>query len=448
MINLRRHIPRRAVIRGAGAALALPFLDGMVPAFLPTRLSAAAPVKRLGCFYVPMGMEMAKWNPPAPGPLVVMPTLQPLEAFKDRLLVVGGLEMRNADSRDGGGPHSRIQAAWLTGTQARKTEGPDLRAGISMDQVAARELGAATQLPSLELALESVEVVGSCDNGYTCAYTGTLSWRTDTVPNPMENNPRAVFERLFGTADSTDERTRRAHLGKNASLLDSVVEETQRFSRGLNATDRTRLDQYLTSVRDVETRIHKAEQQISAELPVVNQPPGVPSSYEEHSRIMFDLLMLAYQSDTTRISTFLMARELSVRTYPEIGIADPHHPLSHHQNRPEQMEKQGKLNLFHMRLFSYFVEHMAKLPDGDGTLLDHSLLLYGTGMSDSNTHLPEDVPTVVIAGKLFDTGGGRYVRFPDGTPLTNLHLTLLAKMGVPTERLGDSRGPLNLLTGI
>jgi hypothetical protein len=444
MIITRTHLSRRTVLRGAGAAIALPLLDSMVPAYTAVRATAAAPIKRLGVVYLAMGFNMKEYTPPQ-GALQITPTLQPLAAFKDRLTIVSGLDMAMADATDGGGQHSRIGATWLTGVRARRTEGPDLRAGTSMDQIVAKELGNQTQLSSLELAIEGVDLVGACELGYTCAYTATTSWRSPTTPLPMEINPRAVFERLFGAADSTDSRARLAQLHNDRSILDSVAEDMQRLRRRLGDADNAKLAEYVDAVRDVERRIHKAEEQAERELPVVEQPAGIPPTFEEHAKLMFELLLLAYQTDLTRVGTFLLARELSVRTYPEIGVPDPHHPLSHHQDNPEKLAKQAKLNVFHLKQFAQFLERMAATPDGEGSLLDHTLLLCGSGMSNSNLHLPRNVPTIVVGGRTFNIAGGRHVQNPDGTPLTNLQLTLMDRMNVPVENFGDSNGRINLV---
>ncbi len=432
------------MLRGAGTALALPLLDAMVPALVPTARTAAAPVRRLAIVYSPMGAYMKKWTPATEGPLELSPILSPLAAFRNRVVVVGGLDMQNADARDGGGVHSRIQPCWLTGQHAKRTEGPDMQVGISMDQVAAREIGGETQLASLELALETNDILGACDLGYTCAYTSTLSWRGPKTPLPMEHNPRAAFERLFGTSDSTDPRTRAADLQRDRSILDSVLGDMADLKKTVSAPDQAKLDEYVDAVRDVERRIQRAEQQADRELPTVSQPPGIPSEFADYAKLMFDLNTLALQADMTRISTFMMARELSVRTYPEIGVPDQHHALSHHQDQLEKLERQAKLNVFHMELFTHFLKALNSAKDGDGSLLDHTMILYGSGMSNSNVHLPYDVPTVVVGGKLFGITPGRHVRHPKGTPLTNLQLGMLEKMNVRVDRFGDSTGTISL----
>ncbi|MBM3776754.1 MAG: DUF1552 domain-containing protein [Acidimicrobiia bacterium] len=460
MIVTKKHLPRRTVLRGLGATIALPLLDGMIPAFTATRLTAAAPVRRFGAVYMAMGMNMPLFTQDGTGDLQITPILQPIGAFKDRLTVVRGLGMANADSRqDGTGQHSRIGPCWLTGVRPKKTEGADFHAGVSMDQILAAQLGQETQLASIELAAETPEMLGSCEFGYTCAYTSTMAWKTPTTPLPMEVNPRNVFERMFGAGDSTDARARLAQHRRDRSLLDAVSEDVAQLRRDVGESDRAKLGEFMDSLRDVERRIQNAEEQGLVELPVVEKPVGIPASYEEHLKLLFDLLTLAYQTDLTRISTFMLARELSLRTYPEIGVPDPHHPLSHHQNNPEQVAKLGKLNVFHLTLFSHFLERMAATQDGDGSLLDHTLLLFGSGMSDSNLHLPRSIPTIVVGGKEFGLRGGRHIRVDDTSrteeigiageigadvPLCNLQLTLMDRMGVRVDSFGDSSGHIDL----
>jgi hypothetical protein len=445
MIITGAHLPRRTILRGVGASIALPFLDAMVPPLAATRASAAQPVKRLGIVYLPMGMNMAKYTPLSEGALELSPVLSPLESFRDRTLVISGLDSKEADARDGG-VHPRCQTTWATGVKARATEGVDLRAGTSWDQFVARELGRETQLGSLELGIEPPAMGGSCGVGYSCAYSSTISWRNETTPLPMENNPRAVFERLFGASDTTDSRARLDLIQRDRSILDGVSDKLTRLRKGIGPSDGRKLEQYLDAVRDVERRVQKAEEQVEQELPVVDRPAGVPPTFEEHARLMFDLLALAFQTDMTRVATYLMAQEQSVRTYPEIGVPDPHHPLSHHANDPAKLEKQAKLNTYMLQQFSYFLEKLRGTNDGDGTLLDHSLLICGSGMSNSNEHLMFNVPTIVIANKATGIRGGRHVRVAKGTPLTNLQLSLMSAVGVQIEKFGDSNGELNLLS--
>jgi Protein of unknown function (DUF1552) len=452
VIITKKAIPRRTVLRGLGATLALPLLDSMVPALTALRYTAAKPVNRLGLVYVPMGAVMSNWTPATEGgEFECTPILQPLAPFQDRLLVLTGLDNEPAVARLGepAGGHGRIGGAFLTGVHAKPTEGADFEAGVSIDQIAARQLGQHTQLGSLELGLESAALAGACDVGYSCAYVNTLCWRSPTTPLPMENNPRAVFERLYGDSDSTDARARAARMQKDRSILDSVTETVADLQRDLGSRDRGKLSQYLEAIRDIERRIQTAEAQSGRELPVVERPAGsIPASFEEYARLMFDLQVLAYQSDLTRVITFMIAKELSSRTYPEIGVPDQHHPLSHHQNEPQRLEKLTRINTFHTRLFAQYLERLRATPDGDGTLLDHVTIIYGSGMSNSNLHIPQKLPILLVGGGAGQIKGGRHVRYPDQTPLTNLYMTVLTKVGVPMERIGDSTGELKHLSDV
>jgi hypothetical protein len=443
MIITKRHLPRRAVLRGLGATIALPLLDAMIPAARALRLTAAAPVRRLGVVYVGNGQNMSLYTPRSEGPLELSSVLEPLAPFQDRVLVASGLDSMRTYRQDGG-PHPRAQTTYLTGMTPKRTEGRDIEAGISMDQIAARQFEKETQLASLELALESTDLLGVCSLGYSCAYNNTIAWRTPTTPLPMENNPRAVFERLFGASDSTDRKTRLADIHKDRSLLDSVTEEVTRLNRRVGPSDRSKVTDYLESIRDIERRIQKAEQQVDQELPVVAQPVGIPTTFEQHVRLMFDLSALAYQCDLTRVITFVMARELSTRAYPEIGVSEPHHPLSHHGDDPEKLARLAKISTFHMHQFAYFLERLRSTPEGDGSLLDQSLLLYGGGMSNPNLHDHLNLPTVIVAGKSIGITTGRHVRFPKGTPWTNMQVTLLDKVGVRVDHFGDSTGILSI----
>jgi hypothetical protein len=446
MIVTRKSLSRRMVLRGMGASLALPLLDAMVPAFAATAKTAARGVPRLAVAYVPNGIDMPNWTPAAEGPLELTPILRPLTPFRDRLTVVSGLASTPAMpiGGEGTGDHVRASAAFLTGTHPKKTEGPDIRAGVSMDQLAADVLGKSTPLTSLELCLDSNDLLGACESGWSCAYANTLAWRTPTTPLPMENDPRLVFERLFGDVDNTTPEARRARMARNRSLLDSLLPEVQRLQGRVGAGDRQKVDQFLDGVRAVEDRIQKTEAQNSLELPTIDKPMGVPGTYEEHARLMFELQVLAFQTDTTRISTFLMSREVSPRTYPELGISDPHHGLSHHGNNPEKIALLSKVNTFHVTLLSHFLERLRSTPDGDGTLLDHIAILYGCCISDGNQHLHTNLPVLVAGGGAGTLKGGRHVRYPADTPLTNLELSLLDKVGVRLERLGDSTGRVDL----
>jgi len=436
MIVTKKAIPRRTVLRGLGATLALPLLDGMVPAFAALRNTAANPVRRLGVVYVPNGMMMQHWTPSIEGTGFDFKTIMmPLEPLRDQLLVLSGLHGVDSD-----GPHARASTRFLTGVPSKLADGADLRGGVSMDQLAAREHGQHTQLASLELALDGRDFAGSCDDGFSCAYTNTIVWSNESTPLPMENNPRVVFERLFGDSGSTDPAVRRARLQKDSSLLDSVIERAADMQRGLGARDRSKLTQYLDAVRDIERRIQKAEAQSARDLPLVSQPAGIPSTCREHAKLMFDMQALAYETDLTRIVTFMMGREITGRTYAEIGVPDAHHPISHHQNDPAKLEKLTQINQFHVSLFAEFLERLRSTPDGDGTLLDHVMIVYGAGMADSNAHASQNLPILLAGGGAGK--GGRHIKYPEGTPLANLHLTLLDKMGVPLEKLGHSTGRL------
>ena len=445
MFISKMHRPRRTVLRGLGATLALPLLDSMVPALTALSRTAAAPVRRLGVFFVPNGMSMPYWSPKAEGPLTELPpTLKPLTAFKQHLLLCGGLDDEAANMVKGGGDHARSAGTFLTCIPYKLTAGADVFAAVSMDQLAAQEVGKATEIASLELGIESNAMLGSCDGGASCAYTNTIAWRTPTTPLPPENDPRAVFERLFGTSGSTDPVARLNRMRQDRSVLDAVGDSLGNLERVIGRGDRTKVDEYLTAVRDAERRIAMAEQH-SRELPLVDQPLGIPTDYAEHARLMLDLLALAYQTDLTRITTFMLAREVSSRAYPEIGVSDSHHPLSHHQDKPENLERLHRVNTHHMQQFAHFVEKLATTPEGGGTLLDSTVLLYGTAISDSNTHFHDDLPIALVGGKATGITGERYIRYPKGTPLANLHLTLLDKLGVHVDKFGDATGRLQNL---
>jgi hypothetical protein len=447
MIITKKHLSRRDVLRGLGVSLALPLLDSMVPALSALADTAGAPVRRFGVFYVPNGMSMPYWFPKNEGALTELPpTLRSLNELKERVLLMGGLADESANLVRGGGDHARSAGTFLTGVPF-KTGSADVQAAVSMDQIAAAQLAKQTQLASLELGIESNAMLGSCDGGSSCAYTNTIAWRTPTTPLPIENDPRAVFERLFGTSGSTDKAARLARISRDKSVLDFVGSEINRLGRAVGPRDRVKVEEYLEAIRDTERRIQMAEQQSARELPVVNQPPGVPTDYAEHAKLMMDLLLLAYQTDMTRISTFMLAREVSAHSYPEIGVSDSHHPLSHHQDEAAKLERLHKINEYHFQQFAYLVKKLAAAPEGDGKMLDYTMFLYGTGISDSNTHFHDDLPIAVVGGKNAGVVGGRYVRHPKGTPLTNLHVTILANLGVPVEKFGDSTGALSTLKG-
>jgi hypothetical protein len=449
MVITKMRLSRRTVLRGLGTMIALPLLDSMVPALTALAGSAAAPVRRFGVFYVPNGMSMPYWWPKTEGPIAQMPpTLKSLEDLKDRVLLCGGLADEPANQVKGGGDHARSAGTFLTGVPFKFTSGADVSGSVSMDQIAAKQFAKETQLASLELGIESNNMLGACDGGSSCAYTNTIAWRDETTPLPIENDPRAVFERLFGTSGSTDASARLARMKRDQSILDFVGSEIKGLDKVIGPQDKIKVTEYLDSVRDIERRIQLAEAQNSRELPVVEQPVGVPTDYAEHAKLMMDLLALAYQTDMTRISTFMMAREVSAHAYPEIGVADSHHPLSHHQDEPAKLERLHKINEYHFQQFAHLVKKLSTMPEGDGTMLDYTLFMYGTGISDSNTHFHDDLPIALVGGKAAGINGGRYIRYPKGTPLSNMHLTLLEKLGVPAEKFGNSTGKVNRLTDV
>jgi hypothetical protein len=385
---------------------------------------------------------MGYWWPKAEGPLGELPpTLRALQPLKDRLLLVGGLAGDAANKVRGAGAHSRSSGTCLNCVPFRAITDTNVIAGTTMDQLAAKELAKNTQITSLELGLESAAILGACD-GASCALTNTISWSTPTTPLPIENDPRAVFERLFGLSESTEPAARQARIRRNRSMLDVLTDQIARLNMRLGPRDQAKFDEYLDSIRDVERRIQKAEEQSTRELPVIDQPIGIPADYTEHAILMMDLLALAFQTDLTRVSTFMLAREVSARAYPEIGVADSHHPLSHHSNEPAKLERLHRVNELHFNQFAYLAGKLAALAEGDGTMLDHSLLLYGTGISDSNTHVYDDLPIAIVGGGAAGIKSGRYVRYPHGTPLANLHMTLLDRVGVHLDKLGDSTGRL------
>ena len=448
MLITRKHLPRRTVLRGLGAAIALPLLDGMVPAATALARTAAAPIRRFGAFYVPNGMAMAWWFPQVEGALTELPPIAAsLAQHKAQFLVLGGLDVEPANLVKKGGDHARAAGTFLSCVPFDAISDSNVIAATTMDQIAAKELGKQTQLASLELAIESTDMLGVCDNT-SCSLTNTIAWSTPTTALPCDNDPRSVFERLFGTSGSTDQAARLARIEQDRSILDAVTDEIARLDLGLGPADRRKFDEYLDAVRDAERRIQMAEAQSARELPVIEQPAGMPDDYAEHARLMMDLLALAYQVDMTRISTFMLAREVSGRAYPEIGVSDSHHPLSHHQDEPAKLDRLSKVNEYHFRQFAYLVDKLAATPEGDGTLLDNTLFLYGSGISDSNTHFHEDLPIALVGGKAAGIEGGRFVRYPKGTPLANLHVALLDKLGFPVDEFGDSTGKLDRLTGI
>jgi hypothetical protein len=448
MIVTKRTLPRRTFLRGAGAAVALPLLDAMVPAF---SASAAFKPKRLGFIYLPNGVAMNfsgvnYWTPKGEGAdFELSPILRPLTPYRDRLTVVSGLAQHQADAHDDGanGDHTRATSSWLTGVHCKRTEGADVENGISADQIAAHVLGADTVLPSLELSIDLSFLSGQCENSYSCIYMNTLAWRSPTSPLPTENNPRLVFERLFGNGGTTAQRMALAR--ENRSILDSVTADFARLASTLGPADRGQVDDYLQAVREVERRIQAVEKVgVDSGLPALERPRGIPERFDEHVKLMYELQWLAFQADMTRVVTFMLGRELNFRTYPEIGITEGHHGLSHHGDRPEQLEKLARLNTYQTDLFAWFLDKLRSTPEGDGTLLDHSLFLYGASLSNPNLHAHYDLPLALVGGAGGGMAGGRHLVFPPETPMTNLLLAMLDKAGIAAESLGDSTGRLEI----
>ena len=438
MFITKMSLSRRQLLRGAGAALALPLLDAMVPA-LSALATAARPVRRLGFVYIPNGAIMPNWTPAGTGKgFELSRILKPLEPVREHLLVLSGL------ANNIRGAHATSSTAWLTGV-APKRSITELDGHVTVDQIAARHLGQDTQLASLELGLEPPDFAGACDGGYSCAYTSTVSWRDPTTPLPMETDPRAAFERIFGDGDSTNVRVRSAQMAQDRSILDGVTRDAANLQKAVGPGDRHKLAQYLDAIRDAERRIQMAEKQ-SAEvvLPEVDRPGGVPERFEDYAKLMFDLQVLAYQSDLTRVITFMIGKEVSNRSYTEIGVPEPHHATSHLQNDPHNMEQVTRINTFHMQMFAYYLNKLRSTPEGDGTLLDHSTILYGAGMSDPNVHAHQNLPAIVAGSGAGPLNGGRHIQYPQDTPLTNLFLTLLEGVGVPMDSFSDSTGKLDL----
>jgi hypothetical protein len=443
----KKHIPRRTFIRGAGVTLALPLLDSMVPAFTALAQSAAAPRLRLGFCFMPHGAVMANWTPAAEGALELSPILAPLEPYKNQVVVFSNLAHAMAGPQgpgDNGGDHTRCPAVFLNGVHPKRTDGADIRAGVTIDQIAAEKIGQDTLLPSLELAIEDYSgLVGSCDVGFSCTYMNTISWRTPTAPMPMEINPRVVFDRMFGDGATAEERRRR--IDTQRSILDAVTDQVRRLQGGLGSSDRNRVAEYLDTVREIERRIALSEKQASQNLDVPASPRGVPDDFVEHTKLMFDLMTIAYQANITRITTFMMAREVSYRTFPMLGISEAFHPASHHQNNPERLAQLTRIQAFHVGLWSYWLDKLRSTPDGDGTLLDHSLILYGGAMSNSNVHNHAPLPIVVAGGVNGTMKGGRHLKYAENTPMSNLLLTILHKAGIEQDGQGDSTGVLTEL---
>jgi hypothetical protein len=451
MIVTKRSIARRAVLRGLGASLALPLLESMVPALTATAATSARPTLRFGVVYVPNGMVMPEWTPKTEGAgFEFLAAMKPLEAHRDHLLVLTGLASTPpAGDRSGAGVHARASTRFLTDIHPKRSDTSEVLAGVSADQLIAKELGRHTQLTSLELAIEGRDLAGSCDIGFSCAYTNTISWLGPKTALPMENDPRVVFERMFGGSGSTDRKARLAQIEADKSILDSVVERVSEFNRRLGAKDRAKVAEYLDAVRDIERRIQKAEEQSSNELPLVQQPGGIPASFEDHAKLMFDLQVLAYQTDLTRVITFMLGRELSGRTFPEIGVVESHHATSHHQNDPVKLANLLKIKVLHSMLFAYYLDKLAATRDGDGSLLDHMLIVYGSGMGDSNQHAPNDLAVLLAGGAAGKIRPGRHVKYRPAMPLANLHLSVLDMFDVKrVDQIGDSTGRLEQLSDL
>ena len=450
MIITKKSLARRTFLRGVGVTVALPLLDAMVPALAAGATSAAKPVIRLGFIYHPTGAIQNVWTPAAEGVgFEFSPTLKSLEPLRKHVNVLTGLAQVQARALgDGNGDHAREGAVWLTGVHPKKTEGVGIRSGVSVDQIAARHFGEKTQLASLELGTESPSLAGGCDSGYSCAYTNTISWRTPTTPLPMELNPRIVFERLFGDGESSDPAALGARLKQRRSLLDYAAGSIDRLETRLGPSDRNKLSEYLEAIRDIERRIQKAEQENASparKLPVMERPSAIPENYEEHCKLMFDLQVMAYQADLTRVTTFMLAHAGSNRAYPNIGISDGHHSLTHHQGIAEKIEKVAQIDAMFVRMFAYYLGKLQSTPDGDGSLLDHMAIIYGSGTGDGNAHSHHDLPILLAGGAV---KGGRHIRYPKETPLTNLFMSVLDKAGVPVEKFGDSTGQLQSLSEV
>lgn len=442
MIITKMALPRRTFLRGMGAILALPFLDAMVPA-LSALQKAARPVPRLGFIYAPNGTYLPNFHPEAAGAnFAFTPVLKSLEPLKDHVTVLSGLSNKPAENlSEGGGVHTRVAVAWLSGVRPKKTEGADVEAGTSIDQIAAAVIGKDSPLQSLQLTLDPDITVGSCENGYSCVYQHTFSWKTPTTPLPMEGNPRAVFERLFGEGGSTAER--RARLRQDRSVLDLAMADMKRLEKRLGAGDRSAVGEYLGAVRDVEQRIQRAEKKRDgSDETLAASPIGIPDNWDEYAKLMYDLFFLSYQADVTRVVALQVSRELNGRAYPWIGVPDGHHSVSHHQLDPEKIAKATKINAYHVSLFARLLEKMRDAQDGDGSLLDHSIMLYGCGMGDSDHHTPVDMPAVLAGGGCGQLRGGRHNRYAMNTPFTNLGVSILDKVGVELDKLSDSTGRL------
>jgi|TARA_B100001250_G_scaffold12466_1_gene10875 hypothetical protein len=442
MIITKKVLPRRTLLRGLGAAVALPMLDAMVPALAQSGI-AAKPIPRLGYFYIPMGMDPEPWVPKTSGKLnSLTPSLESLTPFINNVSVISNLEIRDAHTT---GNHASSNCAFLSCVKAKRTEGSDYYLGTTVDQIAAKVIGTETPFPSLELGTDIISQVGNCDNGYACVYQNSLSWSSPTTALPTEADPRVLFERLFGDGGTPEQR--KAELNTNASLLDAVMDDISKRQKTLGSSDQRKVDEYLTTVREVERRIQMSQAQSEiTQLPELTRPTSVPEDWEEHVKLMIDLQILALQSDLTRVVTFQLAREASTRTYPQIGVAEPHHPISHHGNDPVQLEKLAKINKYHVSLFAYMIEKMSSVTDGNGTLFDNSTYLLGSGMGNPDIHNHKNLPIIVASGKNSGIIGGRHIRYEEEqAPLANLHLTLLDSVGVHLDSFADNTGRVDEL---
>ena len=438
MIITKKALPRRTFLRGAGVTLALPLLDAMIPSF--SDAAVAGPVRRLGFVYIPMGCNWFQFFPKEVGKLTELsPTLSTLTPVLNQVTVISNLELKNSYSP---GNHATSNSGFLSAARAKMTEGADYELATTVDQIAAKQLGKQTPLPSLELAVDATTPIGACDGGMSCIYETSLSWSSPTTPLPAEANPRVVFERLFGDGGSAADRL--AALREDGSLIDFVSDDIAHVQKKLGPGDRTKLSQYLDTVREIERRIQKAEEQMAKNaMPDLTRPIGVPSEYGEHAKLMFDLQVLAMQADITRVISFQLAREASTRTYPEVGVTEAHHPTSHHGNDPEKLAKLAKINAYHVSLFAYYLEKLKSTPDGDGSLLDHSMILLGSGMGNPDVHNHVNLPIVVAGGGAGKLKGGRHIKYEEPTPLANLHLTLLDKVGIHLDSFADSKGTID-----
>lgn len=448
----RKHLARRTFLRGAGAAIGLPFLDAMMPAFAaPATSRQLQSPTRMAFVYVPNGIIMPEWTPEAEGQAYEFKkAIKPMEPHREQITVITGLTHNGGRALgDGPGDHARAASSFLTGMHPRKTAGADIKIGVSVDQVAAQRMGSTTRFASMELGLEDGRLVGSCDSGYSCAYSNNLAWRTENSPLPPEINPRLVFERLFGDSDETEDGAARLRrLKHQKSILDATISETQSLKSNLGPTDRRKLEEYLHSVRTLEKQIEAAEKDSRQMAPPFAKPDGAPADYAEHARLMYDLMTVAFQMDATRVITLMMGREGSNRAYREIDISDAHHSLTHHRNNEEMVEKVRRINTYQVEQFAYWIEKLKSTPDGDGTLLDSAMVVYGSGLADGNRHTHHDLP-VILAGRANGTlKPGRHLRYKTETPMTNLYLSMLQRMDVRTENLGDSNGPLTGLSEI